>query len=53
MYEYKTMDSKKVEDIQKYLNMLADQGWEFMQAVTAKDRYVTIFRKPKEQDAAA
>ena len=47
MYTYKTMNSKKVEDIEKYANQQTEQGWELLQVLTAQDRYVSIFRKPK------
>jgi hypothetical protein len=47
VYVYKQMNSKKLEDIEKYANEQSQQGWELMQVVTAQDRYVSIFRKPK------
>jgi hypothetical protein len=47
MYEYKTLNSKKVEDIATYANNQAAQGWELMQVLAAQDRYVSVFRKPK------
>lgn len=47
MYVYKQVNSKKVEDVEKYANEQAGQGWELFQVVAAQDRYVSIFRKPK------
>jgi hypothetical protein len=47
VYLYKTMDSKKVQDIEKFANDQITQGWELIQVVTAQDRYVSVFRKPK------
>jgi parvulin-like peptidyl-prolyl isomerase len=47
VYVYKQMNSKKVEDIEKYANEQTSQGWELFQVVSTQDRYVTIFRKPK------
>jgi hypothetical protein len=46
-YTYKTLNSKKVEDIEKYANDQDGQGWELMQVLAAQDRYVSIYRKPK------
>lgn len=45
MYVYKVLNSKKVEDIEKYANEQAKKGWELLQCVTAQDQYVSIFRK--------
>ena len=47
MYVYKTLNSKKVEDIEKYANEQDAQGWELLQVVAAQDRYVSVYRKPK------
>ena len=47
MYVYKSLDSKKLQDIAAYANDQIKQGWELMQVVTAQDRYVSIYRKPK------
>lgn len=44
-YVYKTMNSKKVEDIEKYANEQDVLGWELFQVLTAQDRYVSVFRK--------
>jgi hypothetical protein len=46
-YIYKQLNSKKVEDIEKYANEQANQGWELMQVVSCQDRYVSVYRKPK------
>ncbi len=48
MYVYKQMNSKKVEDIEKYANEQDGQGWELVHILSAQDRYVSVFRKPKE-----
>jgi hypothetical protein len=45
VYVYKVLNSKKVEDIEKYANEQAKKGWELLQCVTAQDQYVSIFRK--------
>lgn len=45
MYTYKTLDSKKVEEIEKYANEQMKRGWELMQVVADNGRYVSIFRK--------
>jgi hypothetical protein len=45
VYTYKVLNSKKVEDVERYANEQAKKGWELMQCVTAQDRYVSIFRK--------
>ena len=47
MYEYKQLNSKKVEDIEAHANQQARQGWELMQVLACQDRYVSVFRKPK------
>jgi hypothetical protein len=46
-YEYSTYDSKKVQDIERVCNEKAAAGWELVQALAARDRYVCIFRRPK------
>ncbi len=46
-YEYATDDSKKVQDIAKWCNERAAQGWELVEALADQDRYVCIFRRPK------
>jgi hypothetical protein len=46
-YSYKQLNSKKVEDVEKYANEQANQGWELMQVLSAQDRYVSVYRKPK------
>jgi hypothetical protein len=46
-YIYKQLNSKKAEDIEKYANEQANQGWELMQVFSCQDRYVSVYRKPK------
>ena len=46
-YIYKQLNSKKVEDIEKYANEQANEGWELMQVLSCQDRYVSVYRKPK------
>jgi len=48
VYVYKQLNSKKVEDVEKYANEQMSQGWELMQVLCCQDRYVSIYRKPKE-----
>jgi len=45
VYTYKTLDSKKVQDIERYANEQTQQGWELMQVLATDGRYVSIFRK--------
>lgn len=52
MWIYKQINSKKVEDIEKFANEQDARGWEFVQVVTAKDRYVSLFRKPRPPKSA-
>jgi len=47
MYEYATDDSRKVEDIARWCNRRAADGWELVQALSCQDRYVCIFRRPR------
>lgn len=46
-WQYKAMNSKKVEDVEKYANDLDAQGWELHLLAASQDRYVSVFRKPK------
>ena len=45
MYVYKTLDSKKVQDIEKNANDMAKQGWDLFLVYAADNRHVSIFRK--------
>ena len=46
-YEYSALDSKKVQDVEKFCNQKAADGWEFVALGGSQDRYVSVFRRPK------
>jgi hypothetical protein len=46
-WQYKVLNSKKVEDVEKYANDQDSQGWELYLISASQDRYVSVYRKPK------
>jgi hypothetical protein len=58
MFVYKALNSKRVQDIDKYANRMTRKGWELVQVLAADNRYVSLFRKSTteatvERDIAA